>query len=187
MAMKYHCEPCNKDFSSNHRLQRHLESTSAHQQAKHECHICHKFYMSKAGLAQHIKINHEKIKPKRRQCPLCEKSFCDGKGLKSHLESVHKQGEKSHKCEFCGLTFMYITDKKNHVKIVHMNQRDKPCQFCSYGSASNQGLDKHLSRCVHPQTWRVGRTLGIALHPIQFFALHVSNIDQVFLVISFCS
>ena len=76
MAMKYHCEPCNKDFTSNHRLQRHLESTSAHQQAKHECHICHKFYMSKAGLAQHIKINHEKIKPKRRQCPLCEKSFC---------------------------------------------------------------------------------------------------------------
>ena len=149
MSKRFHCKPCNKEFSGQHQLQRHLERTSAHvQDAKHECHICHKCYVSKDGLGQHIRINHDKIKPKRRECPLCNKTYSDGKGLKLHLANVHEQGEKSHKCEFCGKTFMYVTEKNRHISIVHKNHKDIFCKFCSYGSTSNRSMENHY-RSVH--------------------------------------
>ena len=144
MSKRFHCKPCNKEFSAKHQLQRHLEQTSAHvKDAKHECHICHKLYMSKHGLGQHIRINHDKIKPKRRECPLCNKTYSDGKGLKEHLANVHEQGEKSHKCDFCGKTFMYVTDKNRHILTVHKKHKDIFCKFCSYGSASNRNMERH--------------------------------------------
>ena len=99
--------------------------------------------MSKDGLRQHVRTIHEKKKIRRRECPLCEKSYCDGKGLKNHLASVHEQGKKSHKCEYCGLTFMFLTPLNNHIRFTHKKDMAKFCKFCDKGFSNNRPLDTH--------------------------------------------
>ena len=144
MTKKHFCKPCNKEFTDRYKLKRHLEDSGAHTQtAKHECEICHNFYMSKDGLRQHVRTIHEKKKIRRRECPLCEKSYCDGKGLKNHLASVHEQGKKSHKCEYCGLTFMFLTPLNNHIRFTHKKDMAKFCKFCDKGFSNNRPLDTH--------------------------------------------
>ena len=45
MSKRFHCKPCNKEFSAQHQLQRHLERTSAHvQDAKFQAYYDAKFY-----------------------------------------------------------------------------------------------------------------------------------------------
>ena len=144
MSKKHFCTPCNKEFKDQSKLKRHLEDSGIHNpSAKHECETCHSFFMSKDGLRQHVRVIHEKKKIRRRDCPLCEKSYCDGKGLKNHLASVHDQGEKSHKCEFCGLAFMFLTQMNRHVRFTHKKDMAKFCKFCDKGFSTNAPLKKH--------------------------------------------
>ena len=146
MSTKEHrCVPCNKTFSDKWKLKRHLENTSTHDEnpPQHDCKICHKRYRTIHGLNQHHKINHDKILPSKRQCDLCDKSYADGKGLKQHLMNFHGQGEKPHKCEYCGYSFVWVTLKNKHVRMAHLGEKSETCKFCSKKFALKSTLKNH--------------------------------------------
>ena len=146
---KFICKPCNKAFPHKSGLERHLNATSAHvKEPQHECEICHNKYQSKNGLAQHHKINHDKILPKRRPCSLCDKSFSDGKGLKGHLINFHGHGEKSHKCGFCGMSFVWVTSMNKHIRATHLREKSKDCKICFKKFAEGGNMRIHCFR-VH--------------------------------------
>ena len=120
MTAKHRCEPCNKEFLSKQNLNGHLAFSSAHiKSEKVECDLCHSMHLNKRNLRSHMRRVHQNLKGKRRNCNLCEKTYCDSKGLKQHLVSVHGQGEKSHKCEYCGHSFVFVTQVRTHIRRVH--------------------------------------------------------------------
>ena len=79
------CTKCEKYYSSEPNMKRHLKS--AHIGLKFQCGTCTKQFDQKCNLDRHVKSIHERI---RQNCDKCEKSFSDSSSLKKHKDSIHE-------------------------------------------------------------------------------------------------
>ena len=110
----YHCETCEKSFSSEKKLQYHKKYTlscGGQRPAPNKCDYCDARFVSKCHLKVHERT-HTKEKP--YQCTECDKAFAVKSNLRVHMH-IHS-GERRFACENCGQTFNQGGNRNQHYK-----------------------------------------------------------------------
>ncbi|CAL4060914.1 unnamed protein product, partial [Meganyctiphanes norvegica] len=132
---------------------------------------------------QHIKKQEDKPNwAQKTYCDLCDRWFVDQKGLKFHKLAVHLQvklyecphcpyrcsrkfslslhmrqhsGERSYKCELCGLGLPDHNVLRRH-KLTHLHKKPFKCPHlnCSFDSVHQSRFKAHLSK-QHPKATHV--------------------------------
>ena len=101
---KMKCEICSKVLAGPFSLKEHI--TAIHDKImKHQCQFCLKQFSHFSNMNRHIRLIHEKlvVKNKYVNCPTCQKCV-QATSLKKHIRTIH-EGQKDHKCKFCGKGF----------------------------------------------------------------------------------
>ena len=163
-ASKRHCEICDKIFSTNRCLKKHMllhtgekpykcaECDKAFAQSGHltchmlthtgakpySCAICGRSFSTSSAVRRHHSI-HSDDRP--YQCSKCDKSFKRREGLRGHMFS-HK--ETKFDCSQCGKQFKSPLAIKRH-SIVHTNTHK--CTKCDKSFARKARLERH--KVVH--------------------------------------
>ncbi|CAN7986841.1 unnamed protein product, partial [Ixodes pacificus] len=138
----YACEHCDKEFTSEVRYRRHVESRQC--ELKPQCDVCGKCLSSRTALRNH-RLCHGQ--DKGFGCQACGQCFKTQTTLKYHLQAKH--GElKSFKCEHCSKGFNFLSQKKRHVSRVHLRQTNHSCSLCPMKFMTKRELMLHLL-CGH--------------------------------------
>ena len=95
--MTLKCEICDKSFTNQIRLAKHIGAIHERNEA-FKCDICDNSYSQKGSMTRHVASVHEGKKP--FQCYICDYSFTQKGGMKLHVLSVH-EGKKPFKCDIC--------------------------------------------------------------------------------------
>ncbi len=112
-----YCTLCNKMFTSQSGLQRHINT--AHKDPKDKpfkCVSCGKGFLSERTLKTHTNM-HLGVYP--YHCQYCQKGFPNQDNLKGHLAS--HTNVKQFRCESCGQEFTYRTSLNQHIAKAHLN------------------------------------------------------------------
>lgn len=137
-----HCEICDKTYSDNASLQRHLASVHSLETAT--CHICMKEFKSAINLQSHMRITH--APPEAIQtCDICKKTFKCALHLRMHVNAVHTEGEFN--CDECNKIFTSLKYLSKHKK-THLQTREHPCDLCGKMFKTSFAASKH-KRNVH--------------------------------------
>ncbi|XP_013105184.1 zinc finger protein 135 isoform X2 [Stomoxys calcitrans] len=99
-------------------------------------------------------------------CPFCGKAFSSTLKLKQHLRIVHTQNKK-HICQLCDKQFSTLDHLKKHVLSQHQNERKHICHICSKSFSQSCHLKQHLA--IHT----IGKTIKCTECPERFWR----NID----------
>lgn len=138
----WECGICNKDFTHNYTLIRHLR---IHSDVKSfECQECGKTFRQLSTLTQHQAI-HSIERP--FVCDLCDSSFNRISTLISH-KKIHTEN-KPYKCEYCEKSFHQKGNLKNHM-FIHTNARPYMCDLCKRGFNQMSNLVCHQKK-FHPK------------------------------------
>ena len=99
----FFCKICNKSFSDDFKLQKHLKKCDPQASIFH-CKYCNKRFVKRSKLKIH-EYQHEFQKKKNCEpkvmkvfscfCEICHKSFSDNVNLRQHLKKHVKNGEVS--------------------------------------------------------------------------------------------
>ena len=122
----YSCSLCDKSFSLNDNLQRHLNVHLANENSEtvHEGNIS------------------------LLLCSHCGMKFGRSDQLKRHIASVHERNTLVHKCSLCDYVGYTKNDLTSHVNRVHEQKKPHKCSSCDYSACSKGDLNKHFRR-VH--------------------------------------
>ena len=166
----YKCEECGEHFLSKAQLSshenkthgrseegspspcphcaKHVNDLKTHIYAIHEaeliiCSKCDYRTRNKQSLKQHFKNIHTEVEMKT--CQFCGGSF---KRIDRHLQinNCGQEEKKRSKCEHCEKTFVRKETMKKHIKIVHLQVRNKECMYCEYKTYTKFNLDIHISK-----------------------------------------
>lgn len=88
------CDQCDKKFSSERYLTRHVESV--HGESKHSCSECHKKFTTNAYLKDHIRRSHTPHSKRRHTCDVCGQGFSAKGAYRGHMNK--HLGVRSYKC-----------------------------------------------------------------------------------------
>jgi uncharacterized C2H2 Zn-finger protein len=91
---KFRCDHCDKAFSENSKLQRHINAT--HKKIKRfACDLCDYSSYYKTNLNKHSKAVHlgknKKPEPREFKCDHCDKAYTQKWILVQHVNTVHKK------------------------------------------------------------------------------------------------
>jgi len=139
----------------------YFDEVSADTKVKTQCPECGKYL---ANVNEHIKAVHLKIK--NHQCDDCEYKSCFRKDLKKHMKAVHGkmlqaieafvpdvesehfsevgkvhlQAKETTQCPHCN---KFLANLKEHIKAVHMKEKNYFCHLCAYNTLFKSDLMKH--------------------------------------------
>lgn len=132
--MTHRCSMCDKIFTQNHALKKHLEWVHGD-----KCHICKVCGAKiKGSLIQHMETH---TGEKKFCCHICGKKL-RGK-LKEHM-LIHT-GERPYACEFCGSTFKDKWYLRIHMR-KHNGERPYMCTECGQSFAARSAFTLHLKK-----------------------------------------
>lgn len=144
----FHCELCNKDYSTSRVLKEHLKEVHAPMEARpFKCDTCLKQFVSRSHLNAHIQVSHGSF-----QCPQCPSMLASKSSLTKHITMMHGEGER-YVCDICARVFRYKQGLDKHVKN-HLGTRIEEkvqCSICSSWFTDQNCLNKHIRR-IHVQT-----------------------------------
>ena len=116
----YHCERCQKKFSSLFWAGEHIKSCGSY-----ECDLCHKSFKNLQAIKKHLKTQHHNEKFK---CNICNTTFSTMKKLQMHTRNIHDKG--SIRCPKC--------DKQvKNIKAFRKHKKDQ----CEYRSDPNSSKE----------------------------------------------
>ena len=143
-SASFPCESCNKVFTLNGSLKRHIKSI--HEENRpFKCTACEKTFKLKNYLKRHFSSVHENKRP--HKCTICKKTFKENNHLKRHFSSVHEM-KKPHKCELCNLKFGFKFNLKAHNTRVHKwiksNQSKEGDNSHDLSSVTNNKCDNYV-------------------------------------------
>ncbi|KAL4716515.1 hypothetical protein ACJJTC_015943 [Scirpophaga incertulas] len=127
------CNLCGKGFESVEILTGHMLLHKASGQLL-PCPYCD-HVVKRNSITQHIKYNHNNIKPR---CTICSKTFANPNNLKRHM-MIHK-GIKEFQCDICSKRFLQKITMQTH-RLTHMNPAC--CKECGENFDNAAGLLKH--------------------------------------------
>ncbi|KAK4876243.1 hypothetical protein RN001_012665 [Aquatica leii] len=149
------CKLCDKTFSNNFNLQRHMH---IHSNAKpYKCNVCNAKFARQDKLKEHIllhnndlckqPLNENRCEKYQRvlSCNFCSKTFALVKSLNTHL-LLHT--DKSVICTHCGK--LYPNEKKlnDHIMSVHRKDLGQSkqflCNICANQYSSKISLQRHI-------------------------------------------
>ena len=155
------CQFCEKSFSNNANLQRHIRST--HQDEKpYDCPYCGESNQTEYNLRGHIKRNHKD----ETKCEYCSKRFQNVGNVRRHVRFFHN-GERNYQCSQCEGRFQQRSSLKMHTRthekhrkkhtkttrgseykvstIYHASELDLlSCKKCQFGPTSLHRIRLHL-------------------------------------------
>ncbi|XP_045783414.1 zinc finger protein 761-like isoform X2 [Maniola jurtina] len=121
------CDQCGKWFQSPGLLWEHSQVHTGEKLFK--CAICHKAYMHKPSLRDHM-LNTHSENPPRFPCGVCHREFSFAANRQRHM-STHQ--DTLYKCDICDKSFTSVFGVEQHVTHVHRNvpwpkrnRRDRP-------------------------------------------------------------
>jgi len=111
-ARKYVCKKCNKDYTLNKTLLRHMRSSKCASSTLKTwtCSSCKKQFNTELIFKQHKKICNKYV------CDGCGKHFVSKSVLSKHFKFTKCGGEHISKCKNCGKQFYSIHTLQRHVK-----------------------------------------------------------------------
>lgn len=130
------CNICHKWFVNRPTLEDHLRSHSG--ERPFVCHQCGLMFKSKSSLYQHSKT-HSDILP--HVCVYCRKGFRRRQELIAHT-STHTN-EKKHICEKCGKGFRTRSELQRHI-VVHSDEKPFSCLICNLNFSQKRYLKNHV-------------------------------------------
>ncbi|XP_012251346.2 zinc finger protein 43-like [Athalia rosae] len=137
---QYHCNMCNKHFTTKDRLEYHIMRHSENMD-EFICSTCGKELSTEQALFEHYLFVHKGARP--HVCELCGKSYQFKARLKEHMRS--HSGERPFACEICGQRCMTNNALRSHKK-THITEKRFPCQICKKAFRKRQDLNEHLER-----------------------------------------
>lgn len=137
---QYHCNMCNKHFTTKDRLEYHIMRHSENMD-EFICSTCGKELSTEQALFEHYLFVHKGARP--HVCELCGKSYQFKARLKEHMRS--HSGERPFACEICGQRCMTNNALRSHKK-THITEKRFPCQICNKAFRKRQDLNEHLER-----------------------------------------
>ncbi|XP_067661674.1 zinc finger protein 62 homolog [Haliotis asinina] len=158
------CHKCNKTFSRELYLQKHLQRHN--DDRPHHCEECGKSFRSASYLAQHQQIH---TGEKSYQCQLCGQEFIFANSLRRHLKTHtdlgpntqglvrKKKKKKSYRpvseisqenvsqlnCTLCGYTFKTVSQVEEHLKTHSGENPIFECNVCKKEFNSHRSLWRH--------------------------------------------
>ncbi|KAM4722114.1 putative transcription factor Ovo-like 1 [Rhinophrynus dorsalis] len=125
--MLFRCALCEKSFSYQRMLNRHMKCHS--EVKRHRCEHCGKGFNDTFDLKRHVRT-HTGVRPYK--CHLCEKAFTQRCSLESHLKKIHgvqqnyaykERRTKLYVCEDCGFT---ADSQESHLQHLQERHPDSP-------------------------------------------------------------
>ncbi|XP_015591273.1 zinc finger protein 43 isoform X2 [Cephus cinctus] len=147
---QYHCNMCNKHFTTKDRLEYHIMRHSENME-EFVCSTCGKELSTEQALFEHYLYVHKGARP--HVCELCGKSYQFKARLKEHMRS--HSGERPFACEICGQRCMTNNALRSHKK-THITEKRFPCQICKKAFRKRQDLNEHLER-----HWKNDKTMTL--------------------------
>lgn len=165
----HHCKICDKHFSKQFSLNRHMQLHTG--EKNHKCNICRRAFIQKTDMERHETTHSDKL---NFECTLCEKRFKTKKNLTCHLithsvdrpykctycekdfkvkrlwrfhEGLHKE-TKPYNCDICGKGFPAKPYIKSHLK-THIDDKPFVCTICNFGFKRNYDLNFHIRNQHH--------------------------------------
>ena len=109
----------------------------------HLCIQCEEIFNNFYQLQEHVKENHEVLRP--YCCTLCPKKFKHHKGLELHFLELHKEEKLSKvSCPKCFKTFSTKFRLRAHMMHIHEENRPFACKHCNHSCSRERGLMKHI-------------------------------------------
>lgn len=122
---KFDCHHCGKKFKVKEDIRVHM---GVHDDTKHMCDVCGKFYPSHNALVHHRRVKH--INTYEFICPICNFKFISQVNLDNHVRDNHDPNNP-HRCNECGQQFKVKRYLFRHQKRVHQKiERPHLCTIC---------------------------------------------------------
>ncbi|XP_055371121.1 zinc finger protein 436-like [Condylostylus longicornis] len=136
----YNCENCGAGFQTERSLNFHRKLNRCTEK-QFECLVCHKIFISKVTLIEHIKIHTENF-----QCSKCMKEFDSEEDFKNHMDNEHVSGKSiKNQCPICKKCFTMLSALKDHMR-VHSGEKPFICETCGRGFSQSTNLKQHTMR-----------------------------------------
>ncbi|XP_026321463.1 MDS1 and EVI1 complex locus protein-like isoform X3 [Hyposmocoma kahamanoa] len=141
-ASAFHCELCNRTYSSRALLLRHraLAHTDIR---KYPCENCPKVFTDPSNLQRHIRAQH--VGARSHACPECGKTFATSSGLKQHTH-IHSS-VKPFQCKVCFKAYTQFSNLCRHKRMHVACRALVECQKCGQSFTSYASLTKHKRFC----------------------------------------
>ncbi|XP_062532113.1 histone-lysine N-methyltransferase PRDM16 isoform X6 [Bombyx mori] len=141
-AGAFHCELCNRSYSSRALLLRHraLAHTDIR---KYPCENCPKAFTDPSNLQRHIRVQH--VGARSHACPECGKTFATSSGLKQHTH-IHSS-VKPFQCKVCFKAYTQFSNLCRHKRMHVACRAVVECGKCGQSFASYASLTKHKRFC----------------------------------------
>ncbi|XP_055314011.1 zinc finger protein 729-like [Sitodiplosis mosellana] len=134
------CEFCAKEFKTivelkNHILKKHSTETKQ-PEAKLQCDVCNGWYPKSSLKAHKIKHNSEPQK-----CNQCDKVSPNAQALEQHIRYTHNS-EANFNCHLCEKSFKLPASLRDHIA-THLNNKSHKCTYCDMTFVWRQNMYKH--------------------------------------------
>ena len=138
------CEPCERKFSDNKSLQRHIglvhtnKNTTSNSQS-YECPQCNKKFHFAANVKKHIWLVHKQSQMKNFK----KSTTVNGKQVEGKKSAVMKEKLEDIKCQLCGKYFLNWKKLQLHM-LDHTSDRPYKCDECGKGFKEEAKLKRHM-------------------------------------------
>jgi len=142
---RQYCELCNKNFTTQAHLRRHLElvHVGSSQNRNYRCPPCNLDFPSIKSLNDHRERVHQ-LAPGFIHCDYCDEIFHKStKGI--HMEENHKN-----QCKFCFIKFPTAGTLRIHMH-THSDLKNYMCQICNTKFFTEKALILHLEAHSKPK------------------------------------
>lgn len=135
------CHICGAAFSNLVFL--NLHKTRSHRPLS--CKECNINFNNKMDKKDHdVNVHNLKIERKLRfPCPYCSERFFQENFRVQHLVEKHGMIRPEHKCSLCSKVFITKSLLNNHVKNVHMKEKNHECDVCHHLFYTKSDVARH--------------------------------------------
>ena len=144
----FECNVCHAKFARREQINLHI--ISVHEKLKlFQCSFCDHKTGSKQNMKSHVNGKHEGLDveiiflgDKNHKCYTCGFKTGLKDELSKHIQDVH-DGKNS--CSICGKHFSAASKLKDHVTVVHEEQKLFQCSICDFKSGFKQSMKFHTN------------------------------------------